>query len=186
MEDSKIIQLFWDRSSNAIPETAAKYEKYCTKIAVNILGNREDAEECVNDTFFNAWNAIPPYRPAMLSAFLGKITRNLAFNKYKRDHAEKRGSGETAAVLDEIAEIVSGTENVEAEIDKKELVEAINDFLGTLGAEKRKIFVCRYWCFDSVSDLSRSFGKTQNNISVILNRLRRDLRDHLKERGYDL
>ena len=99
MEDVKIVQLYWDRDPNAITESATKYGNYCTSIAKNILGNNEDAEECVNDTYLNTWNSIPPTIPAILSAFLGNITRNLAFNKYKHNHAMKRGNGEIAVVL---------------------------------------------------------------------------------------
>lgn len=113
MDDAKIVQLYLDRDERAIPITADKYGKYCTSIANNILGNIEDAKECVNDTYYNTWNSIPPHRPKMLSTFLGKITRNLAFNRYKHNTAEKRGSGEMPAVLDELADCVSGNVNVE-------------------------------------------------------------------------
>ena len=99
MEDEKIVQMYWNRDENAIPVTTEKYGSYCTGIARNILGNYEDAEECVNDTYLNTWNSIPPTIPAILSAFLGNITRNLAFNKYKHNHAMKRGNGEIAVVL---------------------------------------------------------------------------------------
>lgn len=113
MDDAKIVQLYLDRDERAIPITADKYGKYCTSIANNILGNIEDAKECVNDTYYNTWNSIPPHRPKMLSTFLGKITRNLAFNRYKHNTADKRGSGEMPAVLDELADCVSGNVNVE-------------------------------------------------------------------------
>ena len=106
MEDSQIIKLYWDRDQAAIPATSQKYGNYCLSIARNILGNSQDAEECVNDTFLNAWNSMPPHRPNMLSTFLGKITRNLSFNRYKYNHAEKRGNGEIQCVLDELAECV--------------------------------------------------------------------------------
>ena len=113
MEDSKIVQLYWDRSPDAISQTAKKYGKYCTSIARNILGNHEDAEECVNDMYMRAWNSMPDHRPSVLSTYLGKITRNLAFNQYKREHADKRGGSEISAILDELGECVSGKENVE-------------------------------------------------------------------------
>ena len=107
MEDSQIVQLYWTGTTGH-PHTAEKYGGYCLSVAGNILGNSKDAEECVNDTYLNAWNAIPPHRPQVLSAFLGKITRNLAFNRHKRNTADKRGGGEAAAVLEELAEVVSG------------------------------------------------------------------------------
>ncbi len=116
MDDSKIVQLYWDRDEQAIPATSDKYGTYCISIAQNILGNQEDAEECVNDTYMSAWNSMPPHRPKILSVFLGKITRNLSLNRYKQNTAGKRGGGEVPVVLDEIAELVSDTGSVEQEV----------------------------------------------------------------------
>lgn len=186
MDDEKIVQLYWDRNDQAITATADKYGRYCASIAKNILDNKEDAEECVNDTYLNAWNSMPPHRPSILSTFLGKITRNLSFNKYKYNTADKRGGGEVALVLDEIAELVSGTDSVEQEVSRKELLKAIDAFLDRLPPDKRSIFVCRYWYFDSVSDIAYRFGMTENNVSVTLNRLRLKLHNNLLERGFEL
>lgn len=186
MDDAKIVRLYWDRDERAIPATAEKYGNYCASIAKNILGNREDAEECVNDTYWNAWNSIPPNRPSILATFLGKIVRNLSFNRYKHNTADKRGGGQATAVLDEIAEVVSDTNTVEQEIDRKELVQAIDSFLDRLPSGKKRIFVCRYWYFDSISDIASRVGMTQNNVSVTLNRLRLKLRKYLLERGFEL
>lgn len=185
MDDAKIVQMYFDRNEQAIPATADKYGSYCTSIANNILGNHEEAEECVNDTYLNTWNAIPPHRPKMLSTFLGKIVRNLAFNRYKHNTADKRGGGEIAAVLDELAGCVSGGENVEQACEYKELIAAINGFLGTLPADKRNIFVCRYWYTDSISDIAARFDMTYSAVSMILNRLRTKLHNYLTERGYE-
>jgi RNA polymerase sigma-70 factor (ECF subfamily) len=186
MDDRMIVQLYWDRDEQAIPATADKYGSYCTAIAKNILGNKEDAEECVNDTYLHAWNSIPPHRPSVLPTFLGKITRNLSFNRYKHNTADKRGGGETTAVLEELLEIVSDTDSVEQEIDRQELVRSIDTFLGMLSAEKRGIFVRRYWYFDSISTIAFSFGMTENNVSVNLHRIRLKLRNYLLERGFEL
>ena len=186
MDDTKIVQLYWDRNEQALPATADKYGNYCTSIAKNILGNHEDAEECVNDTYMNAWNSMPPHRPNILSTFLGKIVRNLSFNRYKHNTADKRGGGQATAVLDEIAEFVSDTDSVEREINRKELVKAIDDFLDRLPSDKKNIFVCRYWYFDSISDIANRFGMTESNVSVTLNRLRLKLRNYLLERGFEL
>lgn len=186
MDDTKIVQLYWDRNEQAIPATADKYGNYCTSIAKNILGNREDAEECVNDTYMNAWNSMPPHRPNILSTFLGKIVRSLSIKRYKHNTANKRGGGQAAVVLDEIAEFVSDTDSVEQEIDRKELVKAIDRFLDSLPSGKRSIFVCRYWYFDSISDIANRFGMTENNVSVTLNRLRLKLHNYLLERGFEL
>lgn len=186
MDDAKIVQLYWDRNEQAISVTANKYGNYCTSIAINILGNREDAEECVNDTYMNAWNSMPPHRPNILSTFLGKIVRNLSIKRYKHNTADKRGGGQATVVLDEIAEFVSDTDSVEQEIDHRELVKAIDSFLDRLPTDKRSIFVCRYWYFDSVSDIANRFGMTENNVSVTLNRLRLKLHNYLLERDFEL
>ena len=108
MDDEKIVQLYWDRDERAISATAEKYGSYCAQIARNILGDREDADECVNDAYMSAWSSMPPHRPGVLSAFLGKIVRNLSLNRYRRNTAAKRGGGEAPAVLEEIGELVSG------------------------------------------------------------------------------
>ena len=186
MDDRKIIQLYWDRDERAIAVTADKYGNYCTTIAKNILGNKEDAEECVNDTYLKTWDSIPPHRPELLSAFLGKITRNLSFNRYKRNTAEKRGGGELSLVLEELSELVSGKDDVEHEINAKEIIGAINAFLDTLSPEKRKIFVSRYWYTDSVSDIAAEYGMKESAVSMTLNRIRQKLHGYLSERGFEL
>jgi RNA polymerase sigma-70 factor (ECF subfamily) len=129
---------------------------------------------------------MPPHRPSVLSTFLGKITRNLSFNRHKHNTADKRGGGETTTVLDELLEIVSDTDSVEKEINRKELVKAIDTFLGTLSSDKRGIFVRRYWYFDSISTIASRFGLTENNVSVTLNRTRLKLHNYLLERGFEL
>lgn len=186
MEDVKIVQLYWDRNESAITETSTKYGSYCTSIAQNILGNHEDALECVNDTYLNAWNSMPPHRPNMLSTFLGKITRNLSFNKYKHDHAHKRGEGQIPAVLEELSECVSGKEDVHATVEYHELVRAIDEFLDSLSPQKRSIFVCRYWYNDSITDIAKQFHMRENAVSMTLRRIRAKLQKYLVERGYDV
>ncbi len=186
MEDTRIIQLYWDRDGRAIAATADKYGSYCTAIAQNILGSKEDAEECVNDAYLRAWNAIPPQKPNVLSAFLGRITRNLALNKYRRSSAEKRGGNELPIVLDELSEIVSDQSDIEQTIDQRELLRTINRFLGTLSSQKRSLFLCRYWYFDSISAIALQFHMTENSVSVTLNRIRHKLRRYLSERGFEL
>jgi RNA polymerase sigma-70 factor (ECF subfamily) len=185
VDDPKIVQLYWDRDERAIPATADKYGGYCAAIARNILGNHEDAEECVNDTYLSAWNAMPPHRPSVLSAFLGKLTRNLSFNRYKRSTAHKRGGGELPGVLDELSECVSGQDDPEQALDRQELVEAINDFLDALSPAKRSIFICRYWYTDSISDIAHRHGMKDGAVSMTLSRLRAKLRDYLLERGFE-
>lgn len=186
MNDSDIIQLYWDRNDRAIRETSEKYGRYCKAIAKNILGNEQDAEESANDTYLSAWNAMPTRWPEQLATFLGKITRNLSFNKYKFNHAQKRGCGEIVLVLDELADCVSGIDNVEQEIDRRELVKAVNAFVADLSEVKRNLFVRRYWYADPISEIARAHGMRQGNVAKILERLRKQLRIYLTERGFAL
>ena len=186
MEDFRIVELYWQRDADAIPATSEKYGGYCAAIARNILGNEEDTEECVNDTWLRAWNSMPPHRPNALAAFLGKITRNLSFNRYKQNRADKRGGGELPLVLEELGECVSGTDSVEGELDKKELLGAINVFLKGLTPEKRAVFVCRYWYADSVGDIAARVGMTESHVSMTLTRLRRSLHEYLTKEGFTL
>ena len=186
MEDEKIIELYLSRSEEAIPKTEKKFGKLCVSIAKNILGSEEDAKECLNDTLLALWNSIPPKRPENLPAFVGKISRNIALNNFRKKNAEKRGGNETFAVLDEISELVSGGENPEEKIEEAELVSEINAFLASLPKEKRKIFVARYWFFESAEEISKRTGKNKIYIRNTLNRTRAKLKKHLKERGFEL
>lgn len=186
MEDKEIIKLYLDRNEQAIAATSEKYGSYCKTISVNILKNDEDAEECVNDTYMKTWNAIPPQIPVIFSAFLGKIARNISFNKYRHNNSQKRGGSEMPLILDELGEIVSGKESVEDEIDKKELLRDINGFLNSISEYKRGIFIRRYWYSNKVSDIAQRYGRSENSVSVELNRIRKKLSDHLLKRGYEL
>ena len=186
MEDEKIVQLYWQRDEQAIGVTEEKYGPYCTAIAHRILHSRRDEEECVNDTWLAAWNAMPPHRPNILSAFLGRLTRNLAFNRYTRNRADKRGGAETELVLHELAEIVSGREDVQGELERQELARELNVFLRGLGEKKRAIFLQRYWYGHSVGDIAARWGMKETAVSMMLHRLRRELRQHLTERGFAL
>lgn len=186
MEDEKIIELYWQRSQEAVAATAEKYGPYCSAIAGHILHSPRDTEECVNDTWLAAWNAMPPHRPSILSAFLGRLTRNLAFNRYAYTRAEKRGGGETELVLDELAELVSGGEDSQTELERRELIRALNEFLGGLSEKKRAIFLLRYWYVHSVGDIAGRFAMKETAVSMVLHRLRRELRQYLTERGVAL
>ena len=186
MDDSAIVELFWKRDEQAIAATTEKYNVYCLSIAMNILGNIEDAEECVNDAYLNTWNSIPTNRPKMLSTYLGKIVRNLSFNCYKKNRAKKRGNGQVSVILDELSEVIADSGSPEEEWNRKILLESMNSFLKEIPVEKRKIFVCRYWYSDSVRDIAKRYGMTENNVSVTLKRIRKKLHDYLVERGVDL
>ena len=183
MEDNAIIQLYWARDEGAIAATEEKYGGYCQAIALNVLGDAQEAEECVNDTYLHAWNAMPPQKPSKLSAFLGRITRNLSFDRYRRAGADKRGGGEMSLILDELADCVSGSDSVEQEIERRALAEAINDFLQTLSPQKRKLFVLRYWYCESVNEIAAKFGMKPSAVSTALGRMRAGLRAYLEGRG---
>ena len=186
MEDNEIIQLYFERNEEAIKATADKYGPYCNSIAYHILNTWEDAEECVTDTYLKAWNSIPPNRPSVLRLFLGKITRNLAFDLYKKMNADKRGGGQIAIVLDELAECVSGGSEPDKEFDRKQMQDAINSFLGSLSKEKCALFVRRYWYGMTIEELSDESGRSKSNIKTMLFRIRADLKKYLEEEGIAL
>ncbi|MGO1469235.1 MAG: RNA polymerase sigma factor [Tissierella sp.] len=181
MEDSELINLYWDRSENAISETDKKYGNYCRKISYNILYNIEDSQECVNDTYLNAWNAIPDDRPNIFSAYLGKITRNLSINIYNHKKAKKRGAGQVEIVLNELENIVASKNNIDREIEATLITETLNEFLWTLKKEYRIVFVRRYWYVDSIKDISRKMSISESKIKSILFRTRKKLKIYLEE-----
>ena len=184
MDDKGIIDLYFDRSEKAISETAVKYGKYCFSIAFNILTDKEDSEESVNDTWLAAWNNIPPRVPAILSTFLGKITRNISLNRWKSLRAYKRGGGEVTLALEELEGCVSGGENPEAQLEQKELLRAVNRFLAGLPEMERKVFVCRYWYLDSVPHIAQKLGWTPSRVTSMLHRTRGKLRRQLDKEGF--
>lgn len=180
MEDSRIIDLYFDRSEDAIAETKAKYNSYCTKIAYNILASFEDTEECVSDTYLHTWNAIPPSRPNSLKGFVGRITRNLSLNRLKANSAKKRG--EAVLVLDELQ--ISSLETPYDEVEKKMVADAITGFLRTLSPVKQQMFVLRYWYFEPISAISQKTGWKENSVKSELYRLRSKLKSHLEKEGF--
>ena len=182
MDDSKIIDLYWQRDEKAIEETDSKYGVYCRAVSMNILGVHEDAEECVNDTYLAVWNAIPPQKPDPLRTFVCKIARNLAAAKYHANTAKKRNSRYDAA-LDELEGCLAAGGSVEEAYDAKELSEAINAFLSSLSYTDRFLFVRRYWYSDSMQDIAAMIGSTANSVAVRLYRLREKLRHYLIREG---
>lgn len=184
MEDSQIIELYLHRNSDAIRETEIKYGAYCMTIANRILRNREDSEECVNDTWLRAWNSIPPQIPRKMKMFLAKITRNLATNRFQAETAAKRGGGEQTLVLEELEECVAGSQNVEKELEAKELDECVRTFVRDLPEKEGNVFVRRYFFTESVAEIADRYGMTDNNVTVILCRVRKKLRARLREGGF--
>ena len=185
MDDSMIVELYWQRNENAIAETNLKYGSYCYTIAHNILRNNEDSEECINDTWLHAWNAIPPQKPGILRLFLARITRNLSFNRYNAAKAAKRGGGEMPLVLEELSECIAAESDIEEEVTARELQKCINRFVSTLPDRERNLFVRRYFFVEKIGDISKRYGITENNVRVILSRTRAQLKAVLKEEGFD-
>lgn len=181
MEDNKIVDLYWARAEEAIAETASRYGQYCYTIAYNILANAEDADESVNDTYMGAWNSMPPQRPAVLSTYLGKLTRRIAINRWYANRAEKRGGGEPSLSLDELSECLPAKAGVEDEIENQMLSSIISGFLRALPAHKRRVFVCRYWYAYSIDEISKLFGYSKTKTVNMLSRLRRGLKTCLEE-----
>ena len=182
MDDSQIIELFYERSERAIVELSKKYGSVCTKVADNILGNRLDAEECVNDAYLGAWNTIPPQNPNPLLSYVCRIVRNLAVKRYHANTAAKRNSIYDVA-LDEFENCFPTAESADDEFNAKELTRIIDDFLGTLDRENRIMFVRRYWYSDSVADIAEFFNTSSHNVSVRLSRTREKLKKYLVKEG---
>lgn len=178
-EEQKIIDLYWNRSENAITETAVKYGRYCTSIAYGILKSREDAQECVSDAYLTAWNAIPPRRPADLGTYLGKITRNLSIDRLRTRNRDKRGGGEMPLALEELEEVVVGSDSPENEAIRKELAASMNRFLRELTVQERYVFVRRYWYLDSLADIAKNTGFSGSKVASMLFRLRGRLKKQL-------
>lgn len=183
MKDIDIIKLYFDRSEKAIDETDKKYGSYCTSIADNILSNRQDSEECVNDTYLRAWNSIPPKEPLNLRTYLGKITRGLAINRYKLYSAEKRGGSSAELILSELEGCLPSGISVEDSLDEKLLIKAVEDFLRRQSTEKRNIFLRRYWYCQSIADIANDFYMSQSKVTSILYRQRLKLKEHLEKEG---
>ena len=182
MDDQTIVALYWERSESALEETQKKYGKYCHSIAYNILHSREDAEECVNDTYVKAWDSIPPHKPERLSTFLGKLTRNISLNRYVRDHAKKRWNG-TDLILEEVEEFIPAPASESSLSDEIALRDAINGFLESLSPDTRVLFVRRYWYMSPIKEIARDAGLSENNVKVTLHRLRQSFKAHLEKEG---
>lgn len=183
MEDAAIVDLYWQRSDRAISETNRKYGRYCHSIAFNFVRNNEDAEECVNDTWFRAWNLMPDKRPSILSTFLGAITRNLAVSMYRGKTSKKRGGREMPLALDEMSECVPSGSDLEREYEIKEFEKAIGSFVDGLPEAEQKVFVARYWYLAPISEIAERMHFSQGKTKSMLFRTRNKLRVYLQEEG---
>ncbi len=186
MDDNNIISLYRARDESAITKTAEKYGAYCFAIAQNILANPEDSEECVSDTWLKTWNLIPPEMPKCLRAFLGKITRSLAFDKYREKTSAKRGGGETESALHELSEVLSDTDDTEHTYEIKLLGEAIDRFLATLPRRERDIFLCRYYFLYPIGEIAEKQGLRENYTRNLISRTKKKLKTFLEKEGFSV
>lgn len=184
MDDNEIVDLYWKRNEQAIKETDDKYGAYCLKISLNILGDTSDSEENVSDTYLQTWSSIPPQRPNLLKAFLAKIARNLALNKYKAAHTQKRYASEFAISLDELDICIPSKITVEDEVGMAQLSKCISDFLYQQSADARGVFVCRYFYCEPIKDIAVRFGYSHSKIKSLLMRTRTRLKTYLQKEGY--
>ena len=182
MHDQEIVELYWDRNETAIVETDRKYGKYFHTIAYNILYSNEDAEECVNDTYLKAWETMPPEKPNCLSAYLGRITRNIALNRYTKNHAEKRNI-QLTAVYDEAAAVSADRTDM---VDELILRDTINAFLASLSKEHRVIFMRRYWYASTVADIAKDYRIPEGTVKSILARTRIKFKKFLEKEGIEV
>jgi len=183
MDDKQIVELYWNRIEAAIEETSRKYGHFCFYIANGILRNKEDSDECVNDTYLQVWNTVPPQRPQSLKAFLGKITRNLALHKWEKRQAKKRGKDEVTCALEELQECIPGAANVEDVTEQIVLVDTLNHFLSILDDENRKIFMQRYYCLLSIKEIAIRYRMGESKVKMSLFRSREKLRNMLEKEG---
>ena len=181
--DAQIVHLYWSRNTSAILETDRKYGKLLYRIAYDLLHDHGDSEECRNDTYLGAWNAIPPAEPTVLSAFLAKITRRLAISRYRERHAKKRVDSELTVSLEELEYALQSEESVTEVVDAKLLGEAIDGFLRTQSEEKRLLFLGRYYFAEPVKELAALVGVTESSVYKQLAAIKEELREYLTERG---
>lgn len=186
MQDEMIVELYWKRNERAIHETAAKYEKYLMKIADNILHNTEDSEESVNDTYLKAWNSIPPHRPAVLSVYLGKITRENSIDMFRKRNRDKRRASEYTVSLAELGECVPCTSDTQSEAELGFVADIINEFLRTLPPTARNVFLCRYYYMEPIKEIAQQSGMSESKVKSVLHRSRQKLKKLLEKEGVKL
>ena len=184
MQDEQIVELYWQRDESAIPATREKYEPYLMKIPVNILANREDSEESVNDTYLAAWNSMPPQKPSVLSAYLGKLTRRISISLYRKKNSKKRQGSEYTLSLAELEDVMSHGDTPETEMEAALLGEVINRFLRTLTAAERNTFIGRYYYMDPLKEVAAYCGLTEAGAKTMLYRTRQKLKEALAKEGF--
>ena len=186
MEDSKILDLFWQRSEHAVAELSAKYGRYCSGISLQILRDPQDAEECVNDTWLHTWNAIPPSRPSLLQAYVGRITRNLSLDRWKRQNAQKRGGSQVELLLEELEDCIPAADSVQQQVEQGELARSISSFLREQPLLPRQLFIRRYWYGESIAQLAQGNHMSPSAVKTSLFRMRQKLKLRLEEEEVQL
>lgn len=184
MTDEEILALFRSRDETALRETERKYEGYCAAIAGNILHSPEDVQECLNDVFLQAWNAIPPEQPRILAHFLGKLTRDLAIDRWRRSNSKKRGGGQLSLALEELQDCISDGAALEDLVEQRALTETLQNFLQGLPPAERNVFLCRYWYLDPIPAIAERFQFSRSKVTSMLHRTRKKLHAYLKKGGY--
>lgn len=183
MEDSQIVSLYWQRSEEAIDRTEQKYGRYLTTIAYNILNDREDSQESVNDTYLAAWDSMPPHKPQVLSTYLGKLTRRISIDLLRKRSTQKRGCGEYTLSLDELGECIGGNSTEEA-VDVQALSAAIAGFLRTVSPDARNVFIGRYYYLDPIKKIAGYCGISESKAKILLHRTRQSLWEYLQKEGF--
>ncbi len=186
LTDEAIVALYWARNQSAITRSDEKYGRYCRSVSFQILRDRQDAEECVNDTWLSAWQSMPPHKPQKLQFFLGKLTRNLSINRLDRRLARKRGGGELPLVLSELEGCLSERGSVEEAVDAKALSQFLARFVHELPETKRRVFIRRYWYLSPVSEIAQEYGMSEAKVTSMLYRLREKLKAALLKEGFSL
>lgn len=181
MEDTELIALFFARDERAVKETEAKYGALCRSTARNILGNAQDAEECVNDALLKVWNAIPPANPEHFAAYLLTAVRRIALDRYEHSRAEKRGGSVIPAALDELADCLPSRDDVAAQCESRVLGAAVSRFLSGLPARQRNIFIARYFSLHTVREIAAEYGISVSNVKITLMRTRNALKAQLRK-----
>lgn len=184
MDDNDIIRLFNERNETALSELSQKYGTYFMSVAEKIVCNHEDSKICVNDAYLKTWDSIPPAKPNILRAFVGKLVKNSAINMLRMGTAKKRGGGEFELVLDELGEFVSDGKNAEDSFEEAQLTETINKFLWKRSEFSRRVFLLRYWYCESVPEIAAELGVSEHKVSMALYRTRNSLKTHLEKEGY--
>ena len=183
MDDQQIVDLYFARDERAIKETDNKYGRLCRRIALDILHSREDAEECVNDTWLKAWNSMPTHRPSLLAPYLGKLTRWLSLTRLRENNSLRRGGGELPLILDELAETLDSGEDTEQELEVRELNRELRRLVEALGKDEKDVFLSRYWYMASVKEIAEKTGFSESKVKTKLHRTKKKLLSQLKEEG---